>query len=108
MEGIKIMKHFKKNGEIFAFEMDGSQDHLIQDGMEPITVAERDAMLAPTPEEVEQQESEQAKAELAQIDLASVRSLREFVLAKFAGDPALPPYLETHEADAQIKRTKIK
>ena len=66
------------------------------------------AFLAPTQEQLDAEEQERTLAELTQIDAASVRSLREFVLAKFAADPELPPYLADHDAAAQIKRGKLK
>lgn len=34
------MKHYTKNNEIFAFELDGSQDHLITSDMKKISVEE--------------------------------------------------------------------
>lgn len=49
-----------------------------------------------------------AKAELAKIDAQSVRSMREFILAKFPADPLLPPALSGHESAAAIARAKIK
>lgn len=49
-----------------------------------------------------------AKAELTQIDAHSVRSMREFFLAKFPNDPLLPPELATHNAAALTQRAKIK
>ena len=39
------MKHYiNKNKEIFGFELDGSQDHLIKDDMKPISLEEIDAI----------------------------------------------------------------
>ena len=49
-----------------------------------------------------------AKAKLAQIDLQSVRALREFVLAKFPGDPLIAAALAQHDAAAAQERTKVK
>lgn len=41
------MKHFvKPDGSIWGFEADGSQDHLITPDMTPITIEERDELLA--------------------------------------------------------------
>lgn len=45
-----------------------------------------------------------AKAELLAIDLASVRSIREYIAAK----PDAPVFLKTQEAAAITARTKIK
>lgn len=42
------MKYFKKpDGQVFAFEADGSQDHLIVGDLVPMSQAEIDAHLAP-------------------------------------------------------------
>ena len=41
------MKHFKYNDEIFAFEDDGSQDHLIMEGYVPLTPEEEDRLFNP-------------------------------------------------------------
>ena len=41
------MKHFKYNDEIFAFEEDGSQDHLIKEGYVPLTPEEEDRLFNP-------------------------------------------------------------
>lgn len=38
------MKHYIKNNEIFAFELDGSQDHLITSDMKEISLEEIQAM----------------------------------------------------------------
>lgn len=44
------MKHYvKPNNSVWAFESDGSQDHLITPDMTPITIEERDEILAPVP-----------------------------------------------------------
>jgi hypothetical protein len=46
MAGAKMMKLFKDdNNQIFAYEADGSQDHLIE-GKTSITQAEADALIA--------------------------------------------------------------
>lgn len=41
------MKYFKLNDEIYAFELDGSQDHLITDSMKELTDEEKDRHLNP-------------------------------------------------------------
>ena len=41
------MKYFKVNNEIYAFELDGSQDHLITDSMKELTDEEKDRHLNP-------------------------------------------------------------
>ena len=49
-----------------------------------------------------------AKGALTQIDAQSVRSLREFILAKFPGDPLLPPELAERNSDAAAQRGRIR
>jgi len=46
--------------------------------------------------------------ELSDIDAKSIRSMREFIISKFSGDPDLPEYLGNYEAEAIDKRDKIK
>jgi 2,4-dienoyl-CoA reductase-like NADH-dependent reductase (Old Yellow Enzyme family) len=49
MGGVKIMKLFKtEDNQIFAYELDGSQDYLIGDKT-PITQEEADAIIASRP-----------------------------------------------------------
>lgn len=47
MDGIILMKYFKKNGEVFAFESDGSQDELITKEFTRMTKNEVDRHLNP-------------------------------------------------------------
>lgn len=65
------------------------------------TAAERQA-------EADAQATAAAKRELEKIDVQSIRSMREFLLAKFPGDPLLPPILSSHNAAAATERAKIK
>ena len=45
MDGVKIMKHYiNKDKEIFGFELDGSQDHLITPDMVEISLEEIQAI----------------------------------------------------------------
>jgi hypothetical protein len=47
------MKHYTdSSGEIFAFESDGSQDHLIKSDMQPVTQAEITDLTKPTREQL--------------------------------------------------------
>lgn len=46
MDGVKIMKYYKLNNEVFAYALDGSQDHLIGDKV-AMTAAEVEAHLNP-------------------------------------------------------------
>ena len=47
VEGVKIMKYFKKNGEVFSFESDGSQDNLIRQDMVQMSANEIDRHINP-------------------------------------------------------------
>lgn len=47
------------------------------------------------------------KARLAELDAKSVRGLREFVLAKWPADAAIPAALKTAEADAAAERAAL-
>ena len=47
MVGDKIMKYFKLNSEVYAFELDGSQDDYIQDGMIQMSSEEIDRHINP-------------------------------------------------------------
>lgn len=53
---------------------------------------------------VDREASDKAKAELTAIDLASIRSIREYIAAK----PDAPTFLKTQEALAVTARSKIK
>ena len=43
------MKFYKKNKDVFSFEQDGSQDHLVADEMVEMTAAEVEAHTNPPP-----------------------------------------------------------
>jgi hypothetical protein len=46
------MKHYTKpDGSVWAFEADGSQDHLVTPDLTPITDAQLTILRAPTPEQ---------------------------------------------------------
>lgn len=45
----KVMKYYIQDGQVFAFEDDGSQDSLIGEGMRAMTEEEVTAFLAPIP-----------------------------------------------------------
>lgn len=45
------MKHYLKDGILWAFEADGSQDHLITGDMVPLSDEELEALRAPPPPE---------------------------------------------------------
>ena len=65
------MKHFiDENGQIFGFEEDGSQDHLIKSGMKQLTQQEVDSY-----QEVELSIDEWAAIKRSEINAASVQAL---------------------------------
>lgn len=49
-----------------------------------------------------------AKRQLLDFDAASVRSMREFILAKFGTDPLLNPVLAAKDSAAATQRARIK
>jgi hypothetical protein len=105
MGGIKIMKHYKNaQNEIFAFELDGSQDHLITEEMILLSDSDLEILRQPTAEQLAAAEKAKALAELSAIDLGSIRALREYVAAQ----PNAPQYIKDKEAAAQTARNKLK
>lgn len=56
-----------------------------------------------TAEELADEADRAARAELARIDLASIRSIREYIAAK----PDAPAILKQHEQAAQAERAKV-
>ena len=73
MVGTKIkdnqMKYYKQNNEVFAYELDGSQDHLIGDKV-AMTAEEVEAHINPprTEEQILAEKIAEAKAYLASTD----------------------------------------
>ena len=63
------MKYYKQNNEVFAYEEDGSQDHLIGDKA-PMTAEEVEAHINPpkTVEQILAEKIAEAKAYLANTD----------------------------------------
>jgi hypothetical protein len=57
---------------------------------------------------VADRDDEAGRVELIATDAASVRAMREFILAKFPDDPLLPAVLGDHEAAATVSRGKLK
>jgi hypothetical protein len=65
MAGVKIMKLFKDdNNQIFAYEKDGSQDHLISENLILITQSEADLIIAENQEKEFSKLSYKTKREL--------------------------------------------
>lgn len=56
------MKYYKQNNEVFAYEDDGSQDHLIGDKV-PMTNEEVDAHINPIPTEAQLLETKKQEAQ---------------------------------------------
>ena len=96
------MRHFKSQaGEVFGFDAD--QPGLIANaqtqGWQELAVWP----LPPTAEEIAAAENAAALADLVAIDLASVRSIREYIAAK----PDAPQILKDHEAAAIAARGRL-
>jgi hypothetical protein len=98
------MKYYKDaSNNVFAFELDGSQDRAIPKSLIKIDQAEADAireqkrlsLIDPV---------QAAKAALLDIDLASIRALREYIASKADA----PQVIKEREAAAVAERVKIK
>ena len=75
-----MMKYYKdKNGDVHAFEADGSQDAYIKTGMVAMTQAEVDAHINPTPTVAQAVELHNAPiiAEINALDMKRIRPLAE-------------------------------
>ena len=69
------------------------------------TKAELDAVSAVAEQaRIDKEASDKAKTELASIDLASIRAIREYIVAKADA----PQILKDREAAAAIERVKVK
>ena len=63
------MKHYiNKNKEIFGFELDGSQDHLITPDMVEISLEEITELNKPTEAQLQEQANAEARAYLQSTD----------------------------------------
>lgn len=76
------MKYFKcdKTSAVYAFEADGSQDHLIHEGLVLMTDAEIAEHLVRNSAKDEDSRRPVIMAELARIDAASARPLRAILV----------------------------
>ncbi|WP_295755986.1 hypothetical protein [Undibacterium sp.] len=77
------MKHYKdKNGVVFAYELDGSQDRIIPDHLIAITEAEADALRVPklTSGEIKIQENAAIQAQIDVLEKGQARAVREAAL----------------------------
>jgi hypothetical protein len=101
------MKYFKDTGErVHALD---SLDFLALLPAGSVEVSEAAAMelLVPPPKtqaETDAEDSAAAKAELAALDLASIRSIREYIAAK----PDAPQILKDKEAAAALARARVR
>ena len=82
-----------------------STDNIEVADAESITDIPYVAPVAPVP--TQQDINDVARRELEAIDMRSVRSIREFILLKFADDPDLPVQLADHELAAVSERQKL-
>lgn len=97
------MRHFKKpSGEVFAYDEDQSAlaTAAIANGWLELGVWP----LPPTQAEIDAEATAAAKAELVAIDLASIRSIREYLAAR----PDAPQHLKDRETAAIAARARIK
>ena len=75
------MKHYiNKNKEIFGFELDGSQDHLITSDMVEISLEEIAELNKPTEAHLQEQLNAEARAKLNSLDWKVIRELERLML----------------------------
>ena len=75
------MKHYiNKNKEIFGFELDGSQDHLITSDMVEISLEEIAELNKPTEAQLQEQLNAEARAKLNSLDWKVIRELERLML----------------------------
>lgn len=80
------MKHYlAQDGQIWAFEADGSQDDLIQEGLRLLSDSELAALRAPSAQQLATLRLEQIDTELDIIDKRRARALSDVTLALAAG-----------------------
>ena len=96
------MKHYTSpNGELFAYELDGSQDHLIPENFVVATQAEVDAIQNPPIDP-----KEAIRAQITSLEQAQLmpRATREFMLLFVEQNnlTAMPGYAPLKAFDAQI------
>lgn len=97
------MKHYKTQaGEIYAFESDGSQDHLITDDMTLVSDQELAAMRAPSPASIWAGYQAAAQMALDKSDLVALRCFKadvEFPVAWKTYVTALRAIVVTESGD---------
>ena len=76
------MKYYiNKNKELFGFELDGSQDHLITSDMVEISLEEIAELNKPTAVQLQEQANAEARAKLGSLDWKVIRELERLMLA---------------------------
>lgn len=100
------MKHYKKpNNSIWAFESDGSQDHLITPDMTPISDADLDSFRNPV------QTSEQIKTSIVQLtqqrldDFAKTRNYDNILSACTYATSSIPKFLQEGQSAVNARDT---
>ena len=98
------MRYFKSSsGAVFGY--DAGQSHLasqaIANGWQEVT---GNWPPAKTQAEIDAEQNAKAKARLVEIDIASTRSIREWLAAR----PDAPQFIKNHEAAAIAERAKVK
>lgn len=94
------MKYFKKmNGEVWAFESDGSQDHLITDEFTAMTEAEVESHINP-PKSAEQVKSEKIYVIQRHLDEAARQYGYDDIKSAvtYADEPAVPAFQDQGKA----------
>jgi hypothetical protein len=85
------MKYYKLNNTIYAYELDGSQDHLIGDKV-ALTPEELELLLNPIPS-------------LEEVKLQKVQEAKQYLLA--TDFKVLPDY-DQDNADVKVKRQEAR
>ena len=76
------MKYYtNENKEIFGFELDGSQDHLITSDMVEISLEEIAELNKPTEVQLQEQANAEARAKLNGLDWKVIRELERLMLS---------------------------
>lgn len=107
------MKHYiNKNKEIFGFELNGSQDHLITDDMKPISLEEINEMRKPSPEEIEIQRIQAIKSKAGALINSKYPDYKQLNIIRVGGTElaAMTAYIDGIRAisnEAERNETKV-
>ena len=100
------MRHFTKpDGSVWAFELDGSQDHLITPDMTPISDAELHALRNPAPS------ADQIKASIVQLtqqrldDFAKTRNYDNILSACTYATSSIPKFSQEGQSAVNARDT---